>query len=130
MFDWHELQLKNGGRRDFWISQVALVERFLQTHAKELTKVQVTAQPHVAAAEVGMPGVPAQATMRTLTWDPTRGGMRMPHLHYAGEIYIMNEAQWAELGKSAVTALAEKMTKAQHVGFESVMQLSDVVAGL
>ncbi len=127
MFDLDVLELKNGGRRDFWISQVALVERFFQNHAKELTKVQVAAQPRALGAEAG---VAAQASARALIWDPTRGGMRMPHLHYAGEIYVMNEAQWAELGKSAVSALAERMSKAQHVGFESVMQLSDAVAGI
>ncbi len=121
------LELKNGGRRDFWLSHVALVERFVQAHAKELTKVQVAAQPHALAAEAG---VAAKVSARTLMWDPTRGGMRMPHLHYAGEIYVLNEAQWAELSKGAVSALAERMTKAQRVGFESVMQLSDAVAGM
>lgn len=127
MFDLDVLELKNGGRRDFWISQVALVARFVEAHAKELTKVQVAAQPRALAPDAG---VATKAAARALIWDPTRGGMRMPHLHYAGEIYVMNEAQWAELSKSAVSALAERMGKAQRVGFDAVMQLSDAVAAI
>ncbi|WP_152643307.1 hypothetical protein [Anaeromyxobacter sp. PSR-1] len=121
------LELKNGGRRDFWISHVALVERFVQTHLKELTKVQTDPQQRTIGAETG---VAAGAAARVLMWDPTRGGMRTPHLHYGGELYVMSEPQWAELSKAAVSAMTERMTKAQRVGFDTVMQLSDVVAGM
>ena len=126
--DLDELHLKNGGRRDFWLAHAALVERFIEAHGKELTRVQLPAQPRAAAMEAAAPANVAAA--RTLMWDPTRGGMRMPHLHYAGEVYVLNEAQWAELSKSAVSALAERMSKAGRVGFESVMQLSDAVAAM
>lgn len=127
MFDLDLLVLKNGGRRDFWVSQAALVGRFFETHAKELTKVHVADRAHALGAEKE---AAPRAAARALLWDPTRGGMRMPHLHWAGEIYALNEAQWAELSKGAVSALAERMGKAQRVGFESVMQLSDAVAGM
>jgi hypothetical protein len=56
--------------------------------------------------------------------------MRMPHLHYAGEIYILNESQWADFSKSAVAALGEKLGRAQKVAFENVMQLSEGMAGM
>ena len=126
--DMEELHLKWGGRRDFWVSHAALVERFVEAHGKELTKLQDPVQPRALAVEAGpLTKVPAA---RTLMWDPTRGGMRMPHLHYAGEIYLLSDAQWAELSKSAVSALAEKMSNAGKVGFESVMQLADAVAAM
>lgn len=126
MSDYEMLVLKNGGRWDFWVSQLAVVGRYVDAHAKELTKVQVAHQSPIAvAAETG-----TRAAGRPIIWDPTRGGMRMPHLHYAGEIFILNEGQWAEFSKSAVSALTEKMGKAQKVTFESVMELSEAMAGI
>jgi hypothetical protein len=125
MPDYDVLYLKNGGRREFWLSHAAIVGRFVDAHLKELTKVQVAGQaPAMVEHAVGV-----HAAARPLIWDPTRGGMRMPHLHYAGEVFIMNEAQWAEFSKSAVAALVDKMKGAQRVGFEDMLQLSEAVAG-
>jgi hypothetical protein len=121
-----ELALKSGGRMEIWISQAVQVGRFVEAHLKDLTKVRVAVE---ARAGLEAPAG-AQAAARVLIWDPTRGGMKMPHLHYAGEIYILNEAQWAEFSKGAVSALAERMNKAQRVRFDDVMQLSEAVAGI
>ncbi len=129
MNDAEMLVLKNGGRWDFWVSHLPAISKYVEAHAKELTKVQVASQARLAvAAEAG--GGAARVTSRQVMWDPTRGGMRMPHLHYAGEIFLLNESQWADFSKSAVAALADKMTKAQKVSFETVMQISDAVAGI
>jgi len=128
MQHYDELILKNGGRWDIWASQVALVGRFVDAHLKDLTKVQVPSQAHVLAAPEAASG--PRASAHALIWDPTRGGMRMPHLHYAGEIYTLNEAQWAEFSKGALAALTEKLGKAQRVRFEDVMQLTESAAGI
>jgi len=123
--DYDVLILKNGGRLDFWVSQVDVIERFIKAAGNELTQIRVAAQSPVkleAKAE-------APATVgKVILWDPTRGGMRMPHLHYAGEIYILNESQWATFSKSAMKALADKLGKVQKVSFENVMQVSETLA--
>jgi hypothetical protein len=122
-FDHDMLILKNGGRRDFWVSQLEIIERFVKTAGNELTRIQVAAESRV---ELGAK-TPAVAA-KTILWDPTRGGMRMPHLHYAGEIYLLNEGQWASFSKSAMKALTEKLGKAQKVTFEDVMQVSETLS--
>lgn len=126
--DYEVLILKNGGRWDFWMSQVAVVGRYVDAHAKELTRAHMAVQGPVAQA--AEPAARAATAARAVIWDPTRGGMRMPHLHYAGEIYILNENQWADFSKSAMSALAEKLGKAQRVTFENVMQVSEAMAGM
>jgi hypothetical protein len=120
-FDHDMLILKNGGRRDFWVSHLEIIERFVKAAGNELTHIQVAAQSRV---EIGTPAAGA----KTILWDPTRGGMRMPHLHYAGEIYLLNEVQWANFSKSAMKALSEKLGKAQKVTFEDVMQVSEALS--
>jgi len=126
--DYDMLHLKNGGGRDFWVSQAEVVGRYVEANAKVLTRVVVAGQSPVVFA--GASGVSTAAAGRAMIWDPTRGGMRMPHLHYAGEIYILNESQWADFSKSAVAALGEKLGRAQKVTFENVMQLSEGMAGM
>jgi hypothetical protein len=117
------LILKNGGRWDFWVAQVEIIERFVKATRSELTQIKIAAQSPV---ELGTKA-PAAAG-KAILWDPTRGGMRMPHLHYAGEIFLLNEAQWASFSKSAIKALTEKLGKAQKVGFEDVMQVSEALS--
>ena len=125
------LILKNGGRWDFWVSQVAVVGRYVDAHAKELTKVQTPFQAVFQTPMAPSPQVErAPAAGAHLIWDPTRGGMRMPHLHYGGEIYMLNAAQWAEFSTTAVSALTEKLAKSQKVSFERLMQFSEAITGI
>jgi hypothetical protein len=121
-FDSDMLYLKNGGRWEFWVSQVDIVERYVKSVGKELIQI------HVAETNVSRQEPKAAAAGKVILWDPTRGGMRMPHLHYAGEIYILSEGQWADFGKTAMKALVEKMGKMQKITFENVMQVSEALA--
>ena len=116
------LILKNGGRWDFWIAQVEIIERFVKGAMNELVQINVAQTP------VAFETKASTHAAKTLLWDPTRGGMRMPHLHYAGEIYILNEAQWASFSKIAMKSLTEKLGKVQKVTFENVMQVSEALA--
>jgi hypothetical protein len=124
--DYDVLTLKSGGRRDFWVSQVDMIERYIKTAGNELIRIHVAAQSPVGLE--AKTGAPAAAAGKAIIWDPTRGGMRMPHLHYAGEIYILNESQWATFSKSAMKALTDNLGKVQKVTFENVMQVSEALA--
>lgn len=125
MSEYDLLVLKNGGRRDFWIAHAPMVGRFIEAHAKDLTKVQVPGEVRtVAPAETPML---AHAMGRMVFHDP-RGGMRMPHLHFGGEIFILSEPQWAEFSKAAVNTMTERLKGAHKVGFDAVMALSEAEA--
>jgi predicted aldo/keto reductase-like oxidoreductase len=122
------LILRNGGRLDFWVSHAPMVASFIKAHFKELIQVQVAAPGQAAGITRG--AVAAKRGKGVLIWDPTRGGMRMPHLHYAGEIYAMKDSQWGEFSKTAVSALVQRIGKAQRVSFDGVMKLSQAVPGI
>jgi hypothetical protein len=115
------LALKNGGRWDFWVSQVNVIEQFMKSAGKELTQINVVEHNAVKQESKAAAG-------KAILWDPTRGGMRMPHIHYAGEIYILNEKQWDEFSKLALHALADKMGRMQKVPFENVMQIAEAIS--
>jgi hypothetical protein len=124
--DYDALILKNGGRRDFWVSHVDIIEQYIKSAEKELIRVRESAKS--PAGLKADDRAHATAAGKAIIWDPTRGGMRMPHLHYAGEIYILNESQWATFSKSAMKALIDNLGKVKKVTFENVMQVSEALA--
>ena len=128
------LNLKCGGRWDIWATQLPAIARFVDLHAKDLVKVQVAGQAPVAIAQSAAVGAGVETSKsraaEILIWDPRFGGMKMPHLHYKGEIFALNSAQWAEFSKTAVTSLADKLGKAQNVTFENLMDVSRAIAGI
>jgi hypothetical protein len=118
-YDSDMLYLKCGGRWEFWVNQINVIEQFMKSAAgKELTQVNVATHSAVKQEMKAASG-------KAILWDPTRGGMRMPHLHYAGEIFLLNEKQWEDFSKLAMQALTEKMGKMQKVTFEKVMQIAE-----
>lgn len=122
MSDYDTLILKNGGRRDFWLSHVDIVGRYIKKLGRDVVQINTPVMSPVASK--------TKASTKAIIWDPTRGGMRMPHLHYEGEIYILNEKQWASFSKMAMKSLTNKLAKVQKVGFEDVMQISEIVANI
>ena len=72
-------------------------------------------------------GIPPVHGGKVIRWDPTRGGMITPHLHYGGEMYMLSDARWAAFSKDAMRAVADKLGKVQRVTFDQVMDLSDTV---
>jgi hypothetical protein len=117
-YDSDMLYLKCGGRWEFWVSQINVIEQFMKTAGKEL--IQINEAAHGAVRQEAK-----AASGKAILWDPTRGGMRMPHIHYAGEIYILNEKQWEDFSKLAMQSLTEKMGRMQKVPFEKVMQIAE-----
>ncbi len=129
------LILKYGGRWDIWQMELPAISRFVELHAKELVRVQVAGQVNVAAGHAVAASATAEKTFaphseKVLIWDPRFGGMRMPHLHYNGEIYALNAEQWAEFSNTAVASLAGKLGKAKGIAFENLMDVSKAIAGV
>jgi len=63
-------------------------------------------------------------------WYNPYGGMKMPHIHYAGEVYVLTEPQWAVFSKSVMEAFANKLHSAQRVTFDQVVGLAEGFAEL
>ncbi len=58
------------------------------------------------------------------------GGMRTPHLHYAGEMYELNPEQWAEFSNKIISNCQTKLAQAQAVTVENVLEVSKAMDGL
>lgn len=52
----------------------------------------------------------------------------MPHLHYAGEMYVLTESQWAEFSKNVMAGFTDKLRKTERVTFNQLMGVSEACA--
>jgi len=59
-----------------------------------------------------------------------RGGIRIPHLHYEGEIYLLSDSQWNTFSKRLINTFKEKLSKAKTVSFEQLMEISEAVSAI
>jgi hypothetical protein len=44
-----------------------------------------------------------------------RGGMKAPHIHLDGKIYLLNEVQWSEFSEKVIVDIQERLEKAKSI---------------
>jgi hypothetical protein len=113
---------------NIWAAELPVVEKFVRENMDKLQKWQQAAEIPIAQAEVV--ARVTGPTRTTLLWHNPYGGMKLPHVHYAGDMYVLTESQWTELSKSVMGNIADKLRGAGRVPFDQVMGLSELSAGL
>ncbi|MGE5405572.1 MAG: hypothetical protein ACM3PP_11610 [Candidatus Saccharibacteria bacterium] len=58
------------------------------------------------------------------------GGMKIPHLHFDGDIYLLNEAQWHKFSHKVIDGFKDKLTHAKAINFEQMLELSEAINNL
>jgi len=122
------LRWKWGGPRDFWLAKAELVGNFIENaglKALESKHAPIdfsVLQPDFAPRE-------ASAGARVLPRDPgIRGGVRTPHLHYAGGFYALNPRQWQEFTGIVMQDVIERVQSAGTVSFEQLLDVGEATA--
>lgn len=132
LVDW---QWKIGVPKDFWSAQLKNVEKYVTANKEQLKKVEVSTRaglspsvicsvgPEVATKASGESK--AIAAIQLPEW--INGGMRTPHLHYNGEIYILTKEQWKQFSGQILKEFSKKLADTSTISFEQLMELSDTV---
>jgi len=56
------------------------------------------------------------------------GGLRIAHLHYKGELYLLDDDQWHRFaGGIIIDGMRRKLERTKFVNFEQAMELADVL---
>jgi hypothetical protein len=116
-----ELNLPNGGRWDIWLTQVDYIAKLIKQFALKPVHEQ-----HLAGLNVtGPTAAPAKGTAgRAVIWDPgIRGGIRVAHLHYKGQVYMLDERQWATFSSKVIADAQKKLSNVKAVSFENLVEL-------
>lgn len=120
-----------GGRMAFWIQNIRIVEEYIRANnlkgvsAEHLPSQTMFGGPVMIAAEMEM------KSPTTLPRPiPFPGGIKVAHLHYKGEVYLLSQEQWKEFSAGIVKGFQDKLSKVSSIGFEQAMEVSEAIAGL
>ena len=81
-----------------------------------------------AVVDVGAVDVAMTKDVRAkLRPRPFPGGMKIPHLHFQGEVFVLNEKQWQKLTSTIINEFQAKLQQTHSVSFEQLMQLSEAI---
>jgi hypothetical protein len=128
--DLDRLIMKYGGRFEYWVTHRAEIAKFIKkakvsaVEAKHLRAVPPAVARRARPPEEELP--PWWPEPWPIPWP----GIRAPHIHHAGDIYVLNAKQWREFSKMAIKEFQEKLAKAEEVGFAQLMEISEVMEGL
>lgn len=131
-YDLYPRKLINGRPAEFWLKNAVVVENFIK--ANNLKPIQpefLAAELMVASAAEELARVEPTTTTKKvaaiLKPKPFPGGIRIPHLHFREDFYLLNDKQWRELSTSIMKGFHEKLAAAGTVNFEQMIGLSDAI---
>lgn len=119
-----------GRPAELWIAQ-------LETVAEMIEKFGLKPLPHehYPVMEVFNHPGPAPVSGQPVKSDiinprPFPGGLRIPHLHYKDEIFMLQEAQWRDFSGRVMKTLRSKMGRTRTVSFDQLVEVSSAIDGL
>lgn len=122
---------KEGGRWDLWVHDVSTVHDFITHHkVKAIGKEDLLARKRVLDMPAAAVSVDTESYSGLIPRIGYAGGMRAPHLHYNGEIYSLDRAQWREFAERTLGTLRERLAEVKTVGFDQLMELSEAVSAV
>jgi hypothetical protein len=113
---------------DLWLQHGRIVEGFIKEQKLKpvdpkflVTKLEVlAAQPQAVATAT------ATAKARLNPID-IRGGIRIAHLHFQNNVYLLDAAQWKAFSGKVLEQFSAKLSNASTVSFDQLLDLSDAV---
>jgi len=118
-----------GRPADLWLQHSHIVERFIKE--AKLTPVDqkfLVTKLEVLAGQAPQAVATATATARgKLLPIDIRGGIRIAHLHFRNDVYLLDAVQWKAFSGKVLGEFSAKLSKASTVSFDQLLDLSDAV---
>jgi hypothetical protein len=108
---------------DFWFKREDMIGRFI---ANNKLKAFNTA-PYAMDLAGEAPAAAKKEKAFVIRRIPFPGGMKGPHLHFKGEVFVLNAEQWQSFTGEIMKDLQTKLSKARAVSFEQVRELSEAI---
>jgi hypothetical protein len=55
------------------------------------------------------------------------GGMKIAHLHYQDQVYMLNNEQWRSFSKNLLESFSKNLEQANAVSFENALGICDAL---
>ncbi len=113
---------------DFWVQKEQLIAAFIKANKLQpVTHEALRVDAHPIAASLVAGGKQAITVDYILN---IRGGRRTPHLHYRGELYILDAKQWNAFSAPLLKEFSQKIASANTIGFEHFMEIGESFSAL
>ena len=106
---------------DFWVRREGTIREFI--HKNGLKPMDTSGYEFEAIA--GAAEARTEKAAVAFRRPPFPGGMRIPHLHFEGNVYALNEQQWQAFAGGVVKGLNEKLAKASALSFDEVRDIAE-----
>jgi hypothetical protein len=102
-----------GGNWAYWAKNAKLVGEFIKANA-------------IAAATIGPVAGRKEVAAEYLIDLGIKGGIRVAHLHFKDQIYLLNDEQWAKFSAGIIANAKTRLAKVNTVSFEEGMVLGSI----
>lgn len=116
-----EYRWRWGGPRDIWLKNSTLIESLI--NSQKLKPTDVVMFP----TQWNTPAPEATVVSRAIKRPPFPGGIKLAHLHYKDQLYMLTDAQWKSFTQELVKSFKERLAKTQVLSFEKTMELSEAI---
>jgi hypothetical protein len=123
-----------GRPAELWLSYRSLISGFIKKN--KLSPLPPEAYPYFPlAGAAGTPNLAAEseATLKSLRvrWPiPFPGGMRVPHVHFDHDVYLMEPEQWNDFSNAIVKDISHRLADVSQLSFDSALQAGQFKASL
>lgn len=123
--------LKNGGRFDYWIINHSTIAEFIKEY-----NLKALGREHLFSGidEEMLANVKKldASILYPYPWPfpPFPGGLKIPHLHYKNDIFVLKPKQWKDFSHKVIGEMQEKLASASRVGFEELMDITESLGHL
>jgi len=106
-----------------WLKNIEMISEFISKN--KLKPIPIESLPNIQAVQAEN----TEQVKAALIFDrrPYPGGIRIAHLHFRGELYLVKEELWREFSGRIVKDFQAKLANAKGIGFEDAMELSEAV---
>jgi hypothetical protein len=125
ILDWG---IRFGIPADFWVLKEQMVGEFIAAN-------KLSAVTHEAMRVDAHPISEKLATVKhkSITVDyilNIRGGRRTPHLHYKGDLYILDAKQWKAFSAPLLKEFGNHLATANSIGFENFIEIGESISAI
>lgn len=110
-----------GGPRDFWLGNIAAIKQVVDGNKLVPIAPELTTGPMLIARIGTEPQLPVPHRV------PFPGGLKLPHLHYEGNAYLLTEEQWRGFTGRVLEDFKARLAKVKVVSFDQLMSIAETI---
>lgn len=110
----------------FWLKNLKIIEDTIRVQKLKALPSESLMTESLFAPMVGE----QEKAVSKINLHPFPGGIRLPHLHFKRDVYLLNEEQWTAFSGKIIKDFQTKLAKVNTVNFEQAMEISEAIDSL